>query len=143
MQNGHMENQFKKFEYKMQILESHLDSFGHVNNAVYLELYERARWEFITENGYGLDAIHELKQGPVILDVHCRFKREMVNREHIIIESQSENWVGKIGKIHQKIIKEDGSVASEATFTVGFMDLNERKLVPPTEKWLKAIGFSS
>jgi acyl-CoA thioester hydrolase len=141
MQNNAMENQCTKFEYKMQILESHLDSFGHVNNAVYLQLYERARWDFITKNGYGLTEIHELKQGPVILDVHCRFKREMINREWITIQSQSENWVGKIGKIHQKMIKEDGSVASEATFTIGFMDLNLRKMVAPSELWLKAVGI--
>ena len=130
-----------KFEYKMQILESHLDSFGHVNNAKYLELYERARWDFITNGGYGLEEIQELKQGPVILDVHCRFKREIKNREHITITSQSEAWNGKIGKINQQILKEDGSVSSEASFTIGFMDLKERKLVAPSEKWLKAIGL--
>lgn len=138
-----MENEFKKFDYKMQIIESHLDSFGHVNNAVYLELYERARWEFISQNGYGIESIHNLKQGPVILDVTCRFKREMVNREWITIESQSKNWSGKIGKIHQKILKEDTSVASEAIFTVGFMDLKARKLITPSERWLNAIGILS
>ena len=31
------------YEYDKTILEQHLDTFGHVNNAVYLSLYEEAR----------------------------------------------------------------------------------------------------
>jgi hypothetical protein len=40
----------------------------------------------------------------------------------------------------QEIIKEDGTSASEATFTFGFMDLEKRKLMNPPEQWLHAIG---
>ena len=79
----------KNFEYKIQILEHHLDSFGHVNNAKYLELYEQARWDFITKNGYGIDKIIQEKKGPVILDVNCRFKSEILNRETITIKSET------------------------------------------------------
>ncbi len=31
-------------EYHLLILEKHLDTFGHVNNASYLEILEEARW---------------------------------------------------------------------------------------------------
>src|SRR5579864_8644527 len=34
--------------------ESQLDSFGHLNNARYLELFEQARWDVITERGSAL-----------------------------------------------------------------------------------------
>lgn len=131
---------YKEFHYSTQILEHHLDAFGHVNNAKYFELYEEARWDFITSFGYGLKEVMKHKQGPVILDTTCRFKKEIVNRERISINSQTVGKPGKIMKIDQKIIKEDGSVASEASFTIGFMDLKLRKLVDPPEIWLKAIG---
>ena len=97
---------FKRFEYKFQVLEHHLDTFGHVNNATYLALYEEARWDFITKNGYGLDVTMKEKKGPVILDVHCRYKREIINREIITITSQAFEMRGKIGKIKQEMIKE-------------------------------------
>ena len=131
----------KTFEYQKQILEHHLDTFGHVNNATYLELYEEARWDFISKNGYGLKEIHRYQKGPVILDVKCRYKKEIVNREVITIRSKSLSLRGKIGQIHQEILKENGEIASDATFTVGFMDMQERKLVAPTELWLRAIGM--
>ena len=38
-------------EYEVVIREHHLDVFGHVNHAVYLELFEEARWELVTANG--------------------------------------------------------------------------------------------
>jgi acyl-CoA thioester hydrolase len=131
---------FKHFEYQTQILEHHLDSFGHVNNAKYLELYEEARWDFISKNGYGLKEIVETKKGPIVLDVSCRFKRELTNREMITIKSESIDIKGKISHMKQEIFKEDGSLASEATFTFGFMDLEARKLMNPPDQWLKAIG---
>ena len=52
------------FKYPVQIGESHLDTFGHVNNAKYLEIFEDARWELISKNGYGLEEVHRRKIGP-------------------------------------------------------------------------------
>ena len=92
-----MEN-FIEFEYKTQILEHHLDCFGHVNNARYLDLYEEARWDFITENGYGLKEVQVNKKGPIVLDVTCRYKREIVNRETITIKSRALESKKKIMK---------------------------------------------
>ncbi len=129
------------FDYKTQILEHHLDSFGHVNNAKYLELYEEARWDFITRNGYGLDHIKKLKMGPIVLDLTCRFKRELINREWIQITSKTIEVKRKIMRMQQCILKEDGSVSSEAEFTLGFMDLKLRKMIEPPIEWLNALGI--
>jgi YbgC/YbaW family acyl-CoA thioester hydrolase len=132
----------KVFEYAFQVLENHLDTFGHVNNATYLQLYETARWDFITANGFGLERIRRELRGPVILEANVKFKRELVNREVITILSQSREVVNsKIMTIHQEMRRADGKAASEALFTVGFMDLKERKLVAPPEDWLAACGY--
>lgn len=129
------------FEYEVLIREMHLDSFGHVNNAAYVMLYEEARWDFITKNGFGLDYIQEKQAGPVILDLSVRFKRELKNREKIIIKSKTIEIVSpKIMVLEQVMLKDDGKVASEAKFTVGFFDMKERKLVNASPEWLKACG---
>lgn len=133
-----MEN--KIYTYEVQIKECHLDSFGHVNNAVYLELYEEARWDFITKNGYGLEQIKATNKGPVILEVNVKYKRELKNRETIVIKSRTSEIRGKIMTLSQEMVKVDGKVASEAQFVVGFFDLKERALISPGPEWLKAIG---
>jgi thioesterase-3 len=135
-------NHNKIFEYEVLIRESHLDTFGHVNNAVYVQLYEEARWDFITKNGFGLDVIQQSGKGPVILDLKVSFRREVKLREIIKITSQTLELVNsKIMVLEQKMINAQGKVASEATFTVGFFDLKERKLIEAGPEWLRAVGY--
>lgn len=128
-----------KNTYDVEIKESHLDTFGHVNNAAYLEIYEESRWDFLTRGGYGLKEIHELKKGPIILDINMRLRKEICNREKIKITFKILKNMGKIIMLEQKMIKEDGTVASEAEFKIGFFDLKERKLIRPTDKWLTTV----
>lgn len=132
----------KEFSYKFQIKEHHLDSFGHVNNSVYLALYEEARWELITENGYGIKQVQQFKQGPVVLEVKVRFRKELKNREFITIRSFDGNVKGKIMHLNQQMLNENGELCSDAEFTFGFMDLKERKLISPPQIWLNAMGIS-
>lgn len=129
------------FSYDLLIIESHLDTFGHVNNAVYLNIYEEARWDLITRNGYGLKKVQQAKQGPVILEVNLKFQKELTLREKIKITTQLISYNGKIGQLEQKMIKEDGSVASTAIFTFALFDTAARKLIEPTADWKNAIGY--
>jgi YbgC/YbaW family acyl-CoA thioester hydrolase len=127
--------------YKMTIKEHHLDTFGHVNNATYLQIFEEARWEMIHNNGFSLEVIKKKKQGPIILDVHVKFLRELKNRENISVETVVTEQGKKVGKISQKIKLEDGTVSAEALFTFALFDLVERKIIEPTPEWKRAIGI--
>jgi len=128
--------------YEIIVRESLLDSYGHVNNAAYLTLFEEARWEWITSQGYGMNVIHRLKKGPLILEAHLEFKREMILREEISICSWVESYVKKICNIRQQMVKSDGQIACEARFVACFFDLTERKIILPSPEWLKAVGWS-
>ena len=128
-------------EYRFQVLEKHLDTFGHVNNAQYLVLYEEARWDLIENNGFGINRIKAEAAGPVLLEATVKFKRELKNREWIRIQSFAGEMNGKLMVINQQMVKPDGKIASEASFTVGFMDLKERKLIVPPDDWLKIFGY--
>ncbi len=128
--------------YKLKILESHMDSLGHVNNAAYLQIMEEARWDLITANGYGIKEVQTLKQGPVILEVNLKFLKELKNHDSISVASEMIEYKGKVGKLSQKILLPDGSLAAEAIFVFGLFDLKERKLIEPTTAWKKAIGMN-
>ncbi len=129
-------------EYPMKIVESHLDTFGHVNNATYLQILEEARWDWITQGGYGLDEIRRRGQGPTILEINLKFRRELINRETILIRSWAENYTGKIAVVRQEIEKSDGVLACEADFTIGLFDVKERRLIDPTDAWLACVGWT-
>lgn len=130
----------KVHQYRTQIRERHLDSFGHVNNAQYLVLFEEARWEMITSRGYGMKQVHENKIGTVILACSVKFKRELSVREWITIETEMVSLEKKIGTLRHRILKEDGKLAAEAEFQMACFDLEKRKLIAPTERWLHAVS---
>ncbi|MBS1985791.1 MAG: acyl-CoA thioesterase [Bdellovibrionales bacterium] len=129
------------FDYPLVILERHLDTFGHVNNATYLEIFEEARWDFIERNGYGHRQIMSSGEGPVVLEVTLKFKKEMRLRERVVVKSETIGYEGKIGKVRQWIENPAGEVHAEAVFTMAFFDLKARKIIPPSPAWLKAIGL--
>src|SRR4029078_12720669 len=107
--------------------EAHLDSFGHLNHARYFELFEQARWNIITERGFGIDVIRRTKTGPVILEATAKFLRELAPRETVVIRSDLISYERKIGKMRQVMIKEDGEVACEAVFVFGLFDIERSR----------------
>lgn len=128
--------------YALQIIERHLDTFGHVNNAAYLELYEEARWDWITQNGYGIDRVQTERKGPTILEINVTFKRELRNRQRIEIVSWMDSYPCRVGTCLQQIVDVDGKLCSEARFAIGLFDLDARKLISPTPAWRRAVGLA-
>jgi acyl-CoA thioester hydrolase len=134
-----MENEFPVHEYRTLIRERHLDSFGHVNNAQYLVLFEEARWEMITLRGYGLEQVQRNRVGTVVLECQVRFKRELHLREEIVIRTRVSGVSKKTLVLMQELVREDGLVAAEATFLLGCFDMSARKLIAGTPDWLSAV----
>lgn len=130
------------YTYPVTIKEVYLDSFGHVNNAVYLTLFEEARWDFTNKNGFGIKQIKELGIGPVLLEVNIKYLKELKVREEIIIESQIMSYKEKILKLSQKMLR-NGEVCCDAEFTIALVNWKDRKLILPIPEWLKAIGVKA
>jgi acyl-CoA thioester hydrolase len=130
-----------RHEKTILISEAHLDSFGHLNHARYLELLEQARWDLITERGFGIDVIREKNMGPTILGVEVKFLRELAPREPIVIRTELLSYEKKVGKMRQVMVKANGEVACDAVLTFGLFDLGIRRLIEPTPEWARAVGL--
>lgn len=130
----------KTHEFSTTIEESHLDMFGHVNNAAYLELFEKARWDLITGNGYGPEQVREKKVGPTLLEVTVRFRREIRGAGPVTIRTKTLSYKGKIGRLEQEMLW-NGEPACVAEFVIALFDLSARKLIRPTPEWLRAVGL--
>ncbi len=131
-----MDSERKEYQYKLQIRERHLDTFGHVNNATYLEIFEEARWEMIEKAGWGLEEIKKKKVGPVILEINIKYQKEVLNREFVTVLTRLlERKNKKITLIKQEIINEKGELTTTIELTLGFMDLEKRMLIIPPQSW--------
>ena len=131
----------KIFKYPCVIQEADLDSFGHLSNAVYLRLFEEARWQFISDHGFGIEKIQSSQTGPVLLEIVIRFMKELKGRDKVTICSQTQEFKGKVGKIRQWMVNEKNETVCEAMMTIGFWDMKLRKLIPATNEWLNAVGL--
>jgi len=136
-----LNTEFPIFDYELLIREHHLDTFGHVNNATYLQLFEEARWDFITARGVGLEVIQTQQVGPVVLELTLKFLKEIRLREMIRIESQIKHYTKKVGVIQQRIFNEHKQCCCDAQLTFGVFDLQARKLIEPPNNWLIALGL--
>jgi acyl-CoA thioester hydrolase len=63
-----------------------LDSYGHVNNAVYLQYLEQARWVFMKEMGM-LKQINDEDLFLVVTETHIRYLREANLLDELVIET--------------------------------------------------------
>lgn len=131
--------QHKLFIYPFTVKKEHLDIFNHMNNSEYLKLFEESRWDLISKNGYDIKKIQTTGLAPTILEIHLSFLKELRLDDHIIIETRLLFYKNKIGKLSQKMIR-NNEVCCEAEFTIGLFDLKMRKLVLPTTDWLRAVG---
>lgn len=71
-----MPNLAKKLVHttRMTIRWGDMDAAGHVNNAVYFRYLEQARIDWMSSIGCGPDGAGE---GPVIVNAHCTFLRQL------------------------------------------------------------------
>ena len=124
------------YTYPVLIKETYLDSFGHVNNAVYLTLFEEARWEIFNKFNYGIQKIRETGIGPTLLEVNLKFIRELKARDQVIIRTENLSIEKYLFKVSQKILRNE-EVCCEGLFTIACYDINQRRLVKPTPDILK------
>jgi acyl-CoA thioester hydrolase len=74
------------FEYSLTTRGYELDSYGHVNNAVYLNYFEQARWEIFRQ----LDLINYFSEQHLLLvvtEVHARYSREVRLFDELVIRT--------------------------------------------------------
>jgi len=129
------------FHYEIMIKEHHVDMFGHVNNATYLQLLEEARWDIITQKGEGISSMHKKGIGPVILEVNIKYIAEIKLREKISISTQCISFNEKIATLLQEIKNSSGKLCSSAQLVVGIFDLHTRKLIEFPPIWKSIIGY--
>ena len=92
-----------------------LDSFGHVNNAVYLNYLEQARWEMIRVNPEFSSYLTEKGLFPVVIETHIKYIRELTAFADAYIIT---DWAyeGNYIIAHHKVYnKESNRVAAKAT----------------------------
>jgi len=117
------------FRVRITVRGYELDTQGHLNQAVYLQYGEHARWEALRKAGITQDALLATGVGPVALETTIRYLRELRGGDEVDVSCTFEYSEGKTFRIIQHITKADGTPAAEIVAVGGLLDLATRRLV--------------
>jgi acyl-CoA thioester hydrolase len=104
---------------KLVVRSYECDSYGHVNNAVYLNYLEFARMEFLKDNTFDYKGFVGLGYAIVIVRVVIDYKLSAVLDDELTIETEPIKRGAVSGMFHQCILKGDDLVAqADVTWAV-------------------------
>ncbi len=94
-----------KHEYPIEVRGYELDSFNHVNNAVYVNYIEAARWAFFKDNNW-LDSMMNAGLLLVVIETNIRYINELKIFDKAIVRSKW-HYDGNYLIADQNIYKEE------------------------------------
>lgn len=128
------------FQVRVGVRGYELDIQGHLNQAVYLQYAEHARWEFLRAAGVTADKLQASRSGPVVLETTIRYLSELRAGDEVDVSCAFEWGAGKTFRLRQELRKTDGTLAAEVVAVGGILDLDTRRLVADPGAHLRKLA---
>ncbi|MFU8871623.1 acyl-CoA thioesterase [Micromonospora sp. SL4-19] len=124
------------FRVRITVRGYELDTQGHLNQAVYLQYAEHARWECLRAAGISQDRLIATGVGPVALEVTLRYLSELRGGDQVDVSCEFRWSERKTFRLDQNYTRPDGGQVATLTGVGGLLDLSARRLVPdPRERF--------
>jgi acyl-CoA thioester hydrolase len=119
-----------------------VDSFGHVNNSVYLRYFEKARNDFMLQRGLKFSDFSSWGAGPILFSLQIDFKAPARTDDELVISGVLKPE-GRIRFYieHQVHRKPDQQLICTARLGFAFVSLPGGKPVRVPEAFSKAFCF--
>ena len=119
-----------KLNVKYKIRNYHIDSYGHVNNAVYVQFLEDARTDFFDYMGFSLSCLASKNIFIYITEINIKYLKPGFLDDIIVVTASVE----KMSRVRitwlQEIFKKDEKLIS-AYVTGAFMNSNKKPIKIP------------
>lgn len=123
---------------RIKVRGYHLDLYGHVNNARYLEFLEEARWAML-EVSPGMAALHERGLLFVVVNINIDYRRPATNGDELEINSR----IGKVGNrsmVFEQEVRLVGSGDAVADARVTFVLVDSTGRAVPIDDEIRAAA---
>lgn len=122
-----------KIKSNLKVRTYECDSYGHVNNAVYLNYLEYGRMDFLNQIGFDYNGIVKAGYYLYVSHVDIYYKASAFFGDELTIESYSTKMGAVSGTFHQRILKQDGTLCAEADVTWASVTTDGRPSRIPAE----------
>ncbi len=128
-------------ESRLTVASYELDSFGHVNNAVFLNYLEKARCDFMILKGLCFDDFFKWHRYPVVVRASLEFKYPAKAGDRLLIKGWISRHTAASFTLQYEIFNQDTHrlILTGETFHV-FVDDNNRPSRHPEEFYKKFIA---
>ncbi len=108
----------------------HLDMYGHVNHARYLEFLEEARWSFI-EQVMPITEFEKKGFAFVVVNININYRQPALLDYILEIRTEMVKLGSKSAKIHQEIFRADSDQRiADADITFVAIDAKTNQVLP-------------
>jgi acyl-CoA thioester hydrolase len=128
------------FTVRITVRGYELDTQGHLNQAIYLQYAEHARWELLRAAGITQDTLIASGVGPVALETTIRYLRELRGGDQVDVTCGFAWGEGRTFRVEQDYRLADGTDVAQLVGVVGLLDLRTRRLVADPRERLRALA---
>ncbi|KAA0020909.1 acyl-CoA thioesterase [Salinicola corii] len=117
----------------------HLDGYGHVNHARYLEFLEEGRWAYVDAHPEFADG---LARGVALVAVNLNidYRRAAVMNDDLKVETCLTRVGGRSGVVGHRITHiGSGELVAAATLTFVLLDQQSGQVVPMEGEWAERL----
>jgi thioesterase-3 len=112
---------------EIKIRGYHLDLFGHVNNARYLEFLEEARWAAF-EKTVDLEQMARKGWAFTVVNVNINYRRPALMNDVLRIETRIAEWRRRSAVVRQEVLQaQGGELVADADVTFVIFDTTKQK----------------
>lgn len=126
----------KTYQYPFEARGHELDSYQHVNNAVYLNYMEQARWRLIQEAGL-IDQLQGSGMKVVIIEINIRYKKEIKLFDEMLVETRVKKEMPYLIFEHRILKASDRTIHAKAKVKSLLLDSGNTPIDIPTEIFAK------
>ncbi len=105
----------------------HLDGYGHVNNARYLEFMEEGRWDFFDQHPEMIKELHQAGRAFVVVNLNIDYLAAARQGDDLEVMTGIIDVGERSGLCHHRIVRKDGSVIARADLTFVLLDMRANK----------------
>lgn len=123
---------------------AHIDAFGHVNHARYLEYFEQARFVWAAHYDMPIDQMMVEGYGPAIVSAQVRWRRELRLSDRVRITVEPISARRGIGKVHQQVWRlnsEAPELCADGDLSFVMLDLKTRQIRPLPQVFVDLVAL--
>jgi thioesterase-3 len=119
-------DQLPVHDLEIKVMPKHIDSLGHVNNAVYVKYFERGRIAFYKQLGVPLERTNPPHLGTAVVNLNVNFRDECVVGDRLHLHTQGHSRGNRSFVLLQHLTRPDGSAVADCIVTSVVINLDSR-----------------